>query len=104
MSLNYVLDKLNTKAKSFKDLERIAKFIAKHLTDAAPEVWSEARTGINKLKDYLEPWDLDLLLRWALSEKEYDHVISVTNPSKEDNSLMVTNSRSKSNFSESKRK
>lgn len=42
LCLNYVLEKLSTKAKSFKDLERIVKVLGRSLTEAAPEVREEA--------------------------------------------------------------
>jgi len=106
LALNTVLDKLEpSKVKFFKDLDRIIKFQGKSLTEAAPEVREEAKKGLLKLWSILEPWDLEILMKRSMSEKEYEQVYAfLSKDSSLGEKFLVTNSRSKINSSEVRKK
>lgn len=102
LALTIVLERLKGKAKQFKDMERIVKFQGKCLTEAAPEVWEEARNGLLKLWEILDTWDLDILMKWSMSDKEYEAVTLFYSKQGGVGTewLMITNARSKGNLSE----
>jgi hypothetical protein len=62
------VEKLQLKAKTFKDIEQIVKLFGKFLSEAAVEVRNEAKAGLMTLKQVMDSRDLDNLLKRCLSD------------------------------------
>ncbi len=74
MALHIVIDRMQLKVNTFRDLEWVAKAFGKGLMEAAVEVREEAKRGLLVLKQAMDSRDMDQVLKRCLRDREYERV------------------------------
>lgn len=74
LALTQIVERMGLKAKSFREIDRIAAVFGKSINEAAQEVRQEAKKGLLTLQSVFDGKDLENLLQRNLTDREYEKI------------------------------